>query len=133
MRPIFTLLLLFFCIASFAQSQPKDITKKFFDIYRQADANTALDYLWEHSNLPYKDDAKRGLIATRTAGSNALMYTYLVRHSVEPLLFRIMFYKPKDVWVVQSFRYTDKVVEELEEASQLRRTRENADVNYITN
>jgi hypothetical protein len=34
---------------------------------------------------------------------------------------------------VQSFRYTDKVVEELEEASQLRRTRENADVNYITN
>ena len=148
MRPIFTLLLLFFCIASFAQSQPKDITKKFFDIYRQADANTALDYLWEHSNLPYKEDAKRGLrkhlesigkcegvdlIATRTAGSNALMYTYLVRHSVEPLLFRIMFYKPKDVWVVQSFRYTDKVVEELEEASQLRRTRENVDVNYITN
>jgi hypothetical protein len=148
MRLLFTLLFLATFQLSFAQPAPKDITKKFFDIYRQANANSALDYLWEYSNLLYKEDTKRGLhkhlegigkcegvdlIATRTAGSNALMYTYLVRHTVEPLLFRIMFYKPKDVWVVQSFRFTDKVVDELEEASQLRRTRENADVNYITN
>jgi hypothetical protein len=148
MRPLFTLLFLAAFQLSFAQPAPKDITKKFFDIYRQADAHTALDYLWEHSNLPDKEDVKRGLrkqlesigkcegvdlVATRSAGSHALMYTYLVRHTAAPLLFRIMFYKPKDAWMVQSFRFTDKVADELEEASQLRRTRENAGVNYISN
>lgn len=124
---------------SFAQNTPEDITKKFFDLYKKATADEALDYIfatnkYSVNNKDGLDDLKRKLNKTRSlegdyhgydllykkaAGENYVVLTILVRHDRDPLTFRLLFYKPADKWMLQHFKYDNKMDEELDEASKL--------------
>ena len=148
MRVILTLLFLInSSVISFAQTTPQDISNKFFATYKGGDTDKAVDYLF--SNTLYAKDIAEGiddlkrqlkkttgqtgkfqgadLIATKTAGPNLIMFTYLVRHDREPLVFNIMFYKPNDKWQMQNFKYGNSIDDELEEASKAFRFKENLD------
>jgi hypothetical protein len=130
-----------------AQSTPEEIINKFFAIYKQGNSEKAVDYLF--ANTPFAKDIEEGvdnakrqlkkqyeqigtyygadLLSTKTAGPNVKMYTYLVRHSKQPLTFNIMFYKPNDKWQMQSFKFANNTSDELEEASKAYRMKENYD------
>jgi hypothetical protein len=66
-------------------------------------------------------------LARKTAGSSVVMLTYVVKHDREPLIFRFMFYKPQNTWVINDFKYNSSLDEELEEASKAYRFKENLD------
>ena len=60
MKILFSLILLFCYINnSQAQSQPEEIVKKFFDLYKLNNSDQALDYLF--SNTAYAEDIKDGI------------------------------------------------------------------------
>lgn len=121
----------------FSQSEPKDIIKKFFDIYRLQESNEAIDYLF--TNSPYAeeivegiDDLKRkvkkqisqiglyygfDLIGERKAGPNIIMYTYIVRHARQPIVFSFSFYKPNTKWNLHNFKYTNFSFDDFKEES----------------
>lgn len=130
---------------AFGQSTPQDISTRFFVIYKTGDSDKALDYLF--SSSPFKSDITEAieevkrklkkaatqigsfygadLLATKTAGTNIIMLTYIVRHEREPLAFNIMFYKPNDKWQMQNFKFGNAIDDELEEASKAYRIKEN--------
>jgi hypothetical protein len=139
--------LFFFCFtfSLFGQTQPQEITKKFFEVYKLNNSDEAIDYLF--SNTGYAEDIKEGiddvkrqlkkqigqiglyygndLLTTKTAGPNVIMFTYLVRHALQPLTFYIMFYRANTKWQMQSFKFNNNTSDELEEASKLYRLKEN--------
>jgi hypothetical protein len=146
MKPLFAFLSLAFFIGTcYAQDQPQDINKKFFELYKLKNSDDAMDYLF--SNTSYVENIKEGiddvkrqlkkqisqiglyygadLLSTKTAGPNIVLYTYLVRHAMQPLTFYIMFYKPNDKWQMQSFKFDNSISDDLEEASKLYRSKEN--------
>ena len=47
------------------------------------------------------------------------MYTYIVKYDVQPLIFRIMFYRPEDKWMLNNFQFTGSIDDEMEEASKI--------------
>lgn len=130
---------------AFGQSTPQDISTRFFVLYKTGDSDKAIDYLF--SSSPFKSDITEAieevkrklkkaatqigpfhgadLLATKTAGANIVMLTYIVRHDREPLLFNIMFYKPNDKWQMQNFKFGSAIDDELEEASKAYRIKEN--------
>ena len=132
---------------SFSQTTPQEISKNFFAIYKLGDTDKALDFLF--SNTPYASDIAEGiedvkrqlkkqtgqmgkyygadLLTSKTAGSNIIMLTYLVRYDKQPLVFNIMYYKPNDKWNMQKFTYGNSIDDELEEASKAFRLKENFD------
>jgi hypothetical protein len=129
----------------FSQSEPKDICKAFFEKYKLENSDVAIDYLF--FKTAYAEDIKEGiddvkrqlkkqsgligiyygadLLSEKTAGPNVVLYTYLVRHSMQPLTFYIMFYRPNNKWQMQSFKFNNNTSEELEESSKLYRLKEN--------
>jgi hypothetical protein len=133
--------------ATSAQQSPEDIAKIFFEKYKVGNVDSALDYLFgtnkyssaakeqtENLKLKLKQSyASRGsyfdneLLARKTAGSSVVMLTYVVKHDREPLIFRFMFYKPQNTWVINDFKYNSSLDEELEEASKAYRFKENLD------
>ena len=135
----------FFSSGAFTQSTPTEITDRFFTLYKLGDSDKAIDFLF--TNTPYAneiaegiDDVKRklkknisqignfygaDLLTSKTASLNLIMFTYLVRHDREPLVFSLMFYKPNDKWHLQNFKYKNSSDEELEEASKAYRLKEN--------
>jgi hypothetical protein len=114
-------------------------------MYKTGDSDKAIDYLF--SSSPFKSDITEAieevkrklkkaatqigtfygadLLATKTAGPNIIMLTYIVRHEREPLVFNIMFYKPSDKWQMQNFKFGNAIDDELEEASKAYRIKEN--------
>lgn len=130
------ILLLFSFHDSNGQETPEQITKKFFDLYRQGDVVKSMEYLFTYSvDADQSNDNKtqfvnkqwnqvgrfygEELLLKKDAGPNVIMYTYLVRHHVSPLLFRMLFYKANNHWQLQSFRSNFDINQELEEASKL--------------
>jgi hypothetical protein len=144
-RMIATVALSLIISLSFGQSTPVEMTKKFFDIYKQGDTDKALDYLYSNAIDVYLNQETikwqikkklevigkyygNELLTKKTAGPNTVMFTYIVRHHVEPLTFRITYYKADETWTMLSFRFSDKIVDELEEASKPYRIKENIEL-----
>jgi hypothetical protein len=144
---LLVLILIFLMKTSFGQTTPQDICNKFFATYKLGDTDKAIDDLfsiseyWKEKNESIenlkqqlkKSAAQIGkfygadLIVSRTAGTNLMLLTYLVRHDREPFVFKILFYKPNDKWQLQNFNYGNSIDEELEEASKAYRIKENID------
>ena len=146
MKTVFvSLFLISFSLISYSQKSPTEISKAFFEKYKQGDSDLAIDYIFTFS--PYAeeirdgiDDVKRSLkklllqygkyygfelLTQRFAGPNMTMLTYFVRHDREPLIINLLFYKPDNKWQLQNFKYSNPVEEELEEASKINRIRQN--------
>ena len=146
MKTMITILLLTsFSTYCYSQETPQEIAKKFFEVYSQGDTDKALDYIfsnnqWMKEASEQLDDVKRqvkkavsqigkyygaDLLATKSAGPNVMMLTYVVRHDRQPLLFSLMFYKPEKKWQMQNFKFGSAFDEELEEASKSYRLKDN--------
>lgn len=122
------------------------MSQKFFALYQTGNTDKALDYLFAQSTnmpMPLGVDMKMQLkrqvevsgryfgvenLAVRTAGPNVMMYTYLVKHQVQPLVFRIMYYRANDIWQMHTFTFHNNLFEELEESSKAKRLKENRDL-----
>lgn len=137
--------LLFSCTFSIAQTSPQDISDNFFRLYKNEGVDKSLTYLFSTNKFSIDiqegvDELKRSLkkatteaggfkgsdlLVKKTAGSNLIMLTYLVRYERLPFTFRILFYKPNDEWQVQNFKFNNKIDEELEDASKINYLKEN--------
>jgi len=121
-----------------AQSTPDEIANKFFQLYQSKGSDDAVEYIFSTNKYAANsqdaiDELKRNLkrasmsygkfwgyelIVKKPAGRDFLMMTFLVKHDRDPLTFRILFYKPNEIWQVQNFKFDNKMDEELEEASK---------------
>lgn len=134
------------CKISFAQNSPDDIVNHFFETYKKDGSDKALDYIfgtnkYARNSQDAIDQLKTNLrqtlavdgpfwgyelLSKKTAGENFIMLTFLVKYDRDPLTFRIVFYKPHDIWQVQNFKFDNKMDDELEEASKGYRFKENS-------
>lgn len=149
MKFVFTSILFLFSQACYSQS-PEEIIESFFNAYKAKDVEAAINLLYRNS--PDVHETREGmkrtlksqldfageycgsnLLSVKTAGARARMYTYLVRHVNEPVTFRIFLYRPKDTWQLQSFKVSNDLATELEEASKAYRTDEIARKPYTAN
>ncbi|WP_428328214.1 hypothetical protein [Mucilaginibacter sp.] len=63
------------------------------------------------------------LIVQKNASNSLVLYSYLVKHEVQPIRITFMFYKPKNDWVLYRFKYDDQIDAELEEAGKINNKR----------
>jgi hypothetical protein len=123
---------------SYGQNSPEQISNKFFDTYKKEGFDKGLDYLFSTNkySADYKDGlvnvkqevdntiAKIGqfygyeLISSKAAGKSILLLTYIVKYEKDALTFRILFYKALNDWQVQTFKFDNKIGDELEVASK---------------
>ena len=138
-KTLLTLLLLLGLLNGLhAQSTPEDISNKFFDIYKKTSFDKGLDYLF--STNKYSADYQEGLvsvkqevdntiakigqfygyelISSKAAGKSILLLTYIVKYEKDALTFRVLFYKALNDWQVQTFKFDNKIGDELEVASK---------------
>lgn len=145
MKKIFLILLVFVSISTFAQNEPDDIIKEFFELYESNGTDAALDYIfstnkWLKESQAGIDDLKSQLnstikligeyygyspIVTRTISGHMELRTYIVKYNRQPLRFSFLVYKPNDTWRLQNFKFDDSLDQELEEASAVYRLKEN--------
>ncbi|MEO6149786.1 MAG: hypothetical protein ABIN95_08930 [Mucilaginibacter sp.] len=59
------------------------------------------------------------LIVQKKAGISLVVYSYLVKHEIQPLRYTFMFYKPKNEWMIYRLYFDDSVESELQEATKL--------------
>lgn len=45
------------------------------------------------------------LINTQAAGKDLQLLTFIVKHDRLPLVFKMLFYRPQDTWVIQNFSF----------------------------
>lgn len=64
-------------------------------------------------------------ITVSTYGNNVIQYVYIAKYERQPLKFIFRFYRPGDVWQVQSFNYEVDFIKELDEAGKGYRLKEN--------
>lgn len=138
---IILLTILFSSKESFTQNSPEDIGSKFFELYKKQGSDKALDYLFATNK--YANDSKDAidnlkinlkktsramglfqgyeLLTKKNAGQNITMMTFIAKHDREPLIFRMLFYKPSGNWQVQNFKFDNTIDQDLEEASKIYR------------
>jgi hypothetical protein len=130
-----------------AQQSPEDLCRTFFEKYKSQNSDSALNYLFRTNKFvanyqQQSDEMKLNLrhvvagsgmyfsnelVSTRTAGKSVALLTFVVNHELQPLIFRISFYKPQTTWQILNITFTTKVEDELEEASRIYRLKENID------
>jgi vancomycin permeability regulator SanA len=118
--------------ALYAQTSVDDITKEFFKKYEKS-PQKAVDFIFETNKwMERKQDGietvKNQLMSTialvgdyygyekitvKSLGDNYRLESYLLKYDRQPLRFTFIFYKPKDKWQVQNFKFDDEVSEEL--------------------
>lgn len=126
--------LLFFCISnssiySYGQTSPIDISNRFFELYKTAGPNQAVDYIFstnkyasesqkEISNIKTKLQENAPLFGkytgyellnTKTAGKDLQLLTFIVKHDHLPLVFKLLFYRPQDTWEIQDFTFATDI------------------------
>ena len=128
-----------------AQSTTEEILDKFFTSY-QASPQAAVDYIFG-TNKWMVDRNKDGiasvktklasflelvgeyygyeLITEKSVGESYKLVSYMIKYDRQPLRFTFVFYKPKDTWQVQNFKYDDNIGDELEESGKVYRLKEN--------
>ena len=126
------LLILIFMSSCNGDDQTDQITATFFDKYKNEDVDSAIDYLFstnkwineskeEISRIKINlNDLVKDLgkyygyekISTENINKNLKQYTFQLRYDLQPLRFKITFYKPNDEWRVQNFQYDSKLVED---------------------
>ncbi len=121
----------------FAQEQLNHYGEQFFSIYKNSPMDAA-DYLfktnkWFEKNQESVSTVKYQLrnaleilgeyngyeeITEKSIGESYVLRSYLVKYDRQPLRFTFIFYKPKDNWILQNFKFDDSLAEELEESAK---------------
>lgn len=101
------------------------IVNSFFKKYEHENINSAIDYLfstnkWMKESEEEVEKIKKGLndftirmgkyygyelVSCKNLNDNLKQYTFQLRYDLQPLRFKIFFYKPNDEWRVQNFEY----------------------------
>jgi hypothetical protein len=112
-----------------------DLVTKFFDLVNDGKPEAAVESLYKTN--PYSDKIAdtiqnmksslasttamvggyRGssLIIRKELGDRLAYLYYVAAYDREPLKFEFFFYKPGDRWVIQSFAYNDKILDDIRE------------------
>ena len=110
---------------------PKEHAEKFFELYKDQDPQTALDYIYSDELITVGDQLQENigqmknqlggleermgpykshdLIESRELGSKLKAYSYLAHYRDQPLHIIFVFHKPADNWRVLYFNYSDNV------------------------
>ena len=109
----------------------------FFKRYKTS-ADSAVDYLFGTNKyfsnpggiaqLKAKLDSMRlslgayvghELIVQKTASPSLILYSYLVKHDIQPVRFTFIFYKPHSDWVFYRFLFDDQMDLEMEDGAKI--------------
>lgn len=134
-------------LSSSAQNEPQKMIDEFFNLYKNKNADAALDYIFGTNK--WMDESKNDIesvkfklnstikqlgdyqgfntITKKTLGEHLVLYTYMVRYDRQPLRFSMLFYKPNDQWRLMNLSYDYNLGDELEEAAKAFRLKENID------
>jgi hypothetical protein len=116
------------------QVTPEQITTRFFSLYEDSGSTKALAYIFatnknidpnaeefvklvnqlQHVSQEFGRFHGADLISRNQAGANLVMYIFLGKHEIAPLTFKLLFYKPRDRWQLQNFRFDNNIDEELD-------------------
>ncbi|RYZ97296.1 MAG: hypothetical protein EOP47_22020 [Sphingobacteriaceae bacterium] len=143
------LLIIFFCSSAYAQTTPAAETAKpqaatgvtvlidkFFKTYKEDTRKAVIDLfktnpLIDSSKLtdlidkinkerePMGKYAGKELISQKKASNSLVLYSYLVKHELQPVRFTFMFYKPKNEWIIYRFYFDGNVETELQNSAKL--------------
>lgn len=128
-----------------AQSNSEEITTEFFNTYEKS-PQKAIDYVFS-TNKWMMDRNKDGIenvknqltnflglvgdyygyekITEKSIGESYMLVSYMIKYDRQPIRFTFVFYKPKDKWQVQNFKFDDNLDDELEESGKVYRLKEN--------
>ncbi len=131
--------------ASPAAQAPKSaasVIDEFFKKYKNGGADSAVDYLFATNKyfvnpagmaqLKAKLDSARSslgayigkeLISQKSASGSLVLYSYLVKHEVQPIRFTIILYKPHNDWVFYRFLFDDQMDIEMEDGAKINNKR----------
>jgi len=118
------------------------VIDEFFKKYKDEGTGPALDYFFGTNKyfmnaeglaqLKVKLDSVRQslgayvgkeLISQKSASGSLVLYSYLVKHEVQPMRFTFILYKPHNDWVFYRFLYDDRMDQEMEEAVKINNKR----------
>lgn len=116
------------------QEKEGKIITKFFELFKK-DSEQALDYLYGLNK--WIDNEGEGVIQLKSQikdfetqvgayygeefihkhklGKDLSAYVYLVKYDRQPLRFTFKFYRPKDKWMIYSFKFEDSFETDLDE------------------
>lgn len=128
-----------------AQSTTEEITMEFFKTYEKL-PQKAVDYVFG-TNKWMIDRNKDGIenvksqltnflglvgdyygyekITEKSVGQSFKLVSYMIKYDRQPIRFTFVFYKPKDKWQVQNFKFDDSLDDELEESGKVHPLKEN--------
>ncbi len=118
-------------ISACSNDQPDIIMVTFFDKYENESIDSAIDYLFSTNKwmADSKDEVNqiktnlnesvRGLgkyygyenISSQDINKNVKQYVFQLRYDLQPLRFKVTFYKPDNEWRVQNFQYDSKLID----------------------
>ena len=134
-----TLLVLLFVLlyGNINAQTPKDYINKFFNIYTEEGFDQAIDSLfttnkWILMNQESVNSIKTQLstltpklgsyygyepLTAQKTGTCYEYYTYLVKYERQPVRFHFAFYEVNGKWILQTFKYEDKIASNLEDSA----------------
>jgi hypothetical protein len=118
------------------------VIDEFFKKYKEEGTGPALDYFFGTNKyfgnaagltqLKAKLDSVRQslgtyigkeLISQKSASGSLVLYSYLVKHEVQPIRFTFIMYKPHNDWVFYRFLFDDQLDNEMEEGAKINNKR----------
>jgi len=134
--------LLFYVIALSScdktDNRPKEIINKYLELYMQEEIETAFETLF--ATNPYMSAKDSSVIQLSIQINNAvkqvgkcrgysfvtqknfsddyILYSYILKHDLQPLRFNFIFYKPIDKWQIQNVSFDVDFDSELERAAE---------------
>ena len=134
-RVLSILILLASANLAVAQKSETEILDQFFELYR-TNSVEAINYLYSTNSWVSGDgDAVQNLksqlkqfeelvgdyqgeefIYKGGIGESFSTYIYLVKYDRQPIRFTFEFYRPKEKWILYSFKFDDNFDEDFEEA-----------------
>lgn len=128
-----------------AQTTTEEITNEFFETFEKSPLK-AVDYIFGTNkwmvernkdgieNVKTQLTSFLGLvgdcygyekITEKSVGESFKLVSYIIKYDRQPIRFTFIFYKPKDTWKVQNFKFDDNLDDELEESGKVYRLKEN--------
>lgn len=141
MKPLLSLIFLLATFhSSLSQATPEQLTATFFKTFEKEGSSVALDQLY--ATNPWMSRSTDGItklksqvedlnedfvgkyhgyekITKKALGSSYMLLSYMVKYDRQPIRFIFHYYKPKDHWVLYSFKFDASIDDELEEAAKI--------------
>ena len=119
-----------------AQTTTEEFFNEFFTLYEKSpeeaisilsrDFDLAYKQSFEFSKKKYLSNISQAgalngyeKIMERSVGNSLKLVSYLLKYEKEPVRFTIIFYKPKDRWVIRRFQFDTDLKEELMESRKV--------------